>query len=205
VLSEFTGFFTEGLFRPESNCLSFPVGEISLAADQVGRLQRDRCLLARLSKSARDSQDGAFIAPNDIKEWAAFLGEAAGADANGTGTQRRSGVPPLSPEKAKRQDAASTSQTALNLAPFRTDFRSAAARFPEDSGRLNQLPRRLQRLFRRFSRHTHVEAGGEWPHASGWTTEEERREFAGFALAHEQRNKQQQLHRIFGASNNKPQ
>jgi len=151
VLSEFTGFFTEGLFRPESNCLSFPVGEISLAADQVGRLQRDRCLLARLSESARDSQDGAFIAPNDIKEWAAFL------------------------------DGAATTSSAGD---------STAARFPEDSGRLNRLPRSLQRLFRRFSRHAHAEAGGEWPHVSGWTTEEERREFAGFALEQEKQNRQ---------------
>jgi glycosyltransferase involved in cell wall biosynthesis len=151
VISEFTGFFTEGLFRPESNCLSFPVGQLSIAADQIERLQQDRSLLSRLSEAARNAQHGAFIAPNDIREWAAFLSEVAGTSSAGA---------------------------------------SVDAQFPEDSGRLNRLPLSCQRFFRRFSRHVHTEAGGEWPHASGWTTEEERGEFAGFARDQENRNKQ---------------
>lgn len=150
VISEFTGFFTEGLFRSESNCLSFPVGQVAVAADQVVRLQRDRGLLARLSEAARNAQAGAFLAPNDIREWAAFLSEAA--------TE--------SPAEAP-----------------------ASARFPEDSGRLNRLPAFFQQFFRRFSRHAHVEPGGEWPHVSGWTTEAERAKFSAFALDQERRSK----------------
>ena len=164
VLSEFTGFFTEGLFRPEFNSLSFPVGQISVAADQIGRLQDDRGLLACLSESARTSQGGAFISPNDIKEWAAFLSDVA--------------MRPAAP--------------------------SVTAQFPEDSGRLDRLPRPIQRLLRRFSRHAHSDAGGEWPHVGEGATEIERREFQDFALAHEQRSKQQPR-RTSGASNNNPQ
>jgi glycosyltransferase involved in cell wall biosynthesis len=78
VLSEFLGFFTEGLFRPEFNALSFPVGEIGCACDQIERLTADHGLLARLSDNARGSQQGALIAPNDVRAWAGFLDEAAG-------------------------------------------------------------------------------------------------------------------------------
>ena len=146
VISEFIGFFTEGLFRPETNCLSFPVGQMAIACDQIERLQRDRGLLARLSENARTSQGGAFLAPDDIKAWATFLSEAS-------------------------------------VSTFAKP--ASAARFPEDSGRLDWLPRIVRILLRRRSRHIHTGAGGEWPHASGWTTEEERREFQQFALAQE--------------------
>ena len=150
VLSEFTGFFTEGLFRPETNCLSFPVGALSGACDQIVRLQRDRDLLERLSENARTAQEGAFLAPDDIKAWAGFLNEAVKTTSAGP---------------------------------------SAAARFPEDSGRLNRFPPIIRRFLRKSSRHLHAEAGGEWPHASGGTTEDERREFEVFARDQEQHAK----------------
>ena len=149
VLSEFTGFFTEGLFRPEINCLSFPVGQISKACDQIVRLHRDHNLMARLSENARNSQDGAFLAPDDIKAWADFLNEVS------------------------KSTSASASSTAI---------------FPEDTGRLSRLPFLLRNVLRRFSRHIHTDAGGEWPHASGWTTHEERREFERYAQGQEKRN-----------------
>lgn len=146
VLSEFIGFFTEGLFRPEFNALSFPVGRIEDACDCIERLQHDRSLLARLSENARTSQSGALIAPDDIRAWAGFLHEAAST---------RSAGP------------------------------AAGVTFPDDSGRLDRLPGIARDLLRKFSRHSHSEPGGEWPHASGWTTEPERREFEMFALEQE--------------------
>ena len=150
VLSEFIGFFTEGIFLQEENCLSFPVGQISVACDQILRLHNDRNLLSRLSQNARHSQEGPFLAPDDIKAWGAFLSEASMAPAS-------SACP--------------------------------ANEFPEDSGRLNRFPTIVRHLLRRYSRHIHTDAGGEWPHASGWTTDDERHEFERFALAQEQQNR----------------
>ncbi len=148
VLSEFIGFFTEGLFQPGWNCLSFPVGQPAIAAEHIQRLAADHGLLERLSDCAIHSQEEEYLSPADLEAWATFLSRAA----------------EVSPS-AGLQDA----------------------RFPEDSGRLSRLPRGLQHFLRAYSRHEHDSAGGEWPHTSGWASEDEHREFEEFARAQESR------------------
>lgn len=151
VLSEFKGLFTEGLFRPGTNCLSFPVGDMAAAAEQLTRLHGDRQLLERLSGAGRIAQSEEYLFPNDIRAWAEFLNHAAS------------------------WPSAAPSPNHL--------------RFPEDTGRLDRLPAIVRRLARKFSRHLHAEPGGEWPHASGWATDDERRAFELFALDLEKRSR----------------
>jgi glycosyltransferase involved in cell wall biosynthesis len=58
VISQFVGLAAEGQFLHERNALTFPVGDVTAAADAVERLDRDRRLLADLSAEARQSQSG---------------------------------------------------------------------------------------------------------------------------------------------------
>ncbi len=70
VMSRFTGLEAEGQFEREKNALLFPVGDIRAAADAVERLHRDRELLERLSRAARESQSGIRSEQGAIDAWA---------------------------------------------------------------------------------------------------------------------------------------
>ena len=73
VISEFTGFWTEGHFRPGTNCMSFPVGDISKAAQHVLHLAKNPELLSSLSLAATDSESGAYSESGALDTWAAAL------------------------------------------------------------------------------------------------------------------------------------
>ncbi len=70
VVSRFTGAedFVDGV-----NALTFPVGEIGVAADCIERLHRDRALLERLSAAAEISQHGVRSEQGAIDAWAEML------------------------------------------------------------------------------------------------------------------------------------
>ncbi|HVR39200.1 MAG TPA: glycosyltransferase, partial [Thermoanaerobaculia bacterium] len=68
VMSRFPGHETE--FAADVNSLTFPVGDVSAAADAIERLDRDRVLLARLSRAARSSQSGIRSEEGAIDAWA---------------------------------------------------------------------------------------------------------------------------------------
>ena len=70
VISEFAGFWTEAHFLPETNCLSFPVGDTSQAAHQITRLAQNPDLLASLSRAAIDSQSGTYSEAGALDAWA---------------------------------------------------------------------------------------------------------------------------------------
>jgi hypothetical protein len=55
VSSRFVGHASEGLLAPEQNCLTFPIGDTSAAAESLKRLARDRSLLERLAIAAKAS------------------------------------------------------------------------------------------------------------------------------------------------------
>jgi len=73
VISRFIGAedFVDGV-----NALTFPVGDITAAADAVERLHRDRAFLERLSAAARQSQTGIRSEEGAIDAWAAAFREA---------------------------------------------------------------------------------------------------------------------------------
>ena len=70
VMSRFTGLEAEGQFEHETNALLFPVGDVGAAADAIERLDRDRDLLERLSRSAGASQGGIRSEAGAIDAWA---------------------------------------------------------------------------------------------------------------------------------------
>jgi glycosyltransferase involved in cell wall biosynthesis len=63
-------------FVEEVNSLTFPVGDVSAAADAIERLHRDRALLERLSSNARISQTGIRSESGAIDAWAAAFRDA---------------------------------------------------------------------------------------------------------------------------------
>ncbi|MBG9389071.1 glycosyltransferase family 4 protein [Caenimonas aquaedulcis] len=69
VVSEYFGFAAEGLLRPGHNCLSFPVGDVALAASHLDRLSRDPALLAGLSARARESVAGRYDRSTMLQGW----------------------------------------------------------------------------------------------------------------------------------------
>jgi glycosyltransferase involved in cell wall biosynthesis len=73
VVSRFTGAedFIDGI-----NALTFDVGDIHAAADAIESLHRDRPLLDRLSRAARDSQQGIRSEAGAIDAWAAAFHDA---------------------------------------------------------------------------------------------------------------------------------
>jgi len=70
VISEFTGFWLEGHFLPNVNCLSFPVGDTGMAANQVMRLSKEPALLADLSRAAQASETGIYSETGAMDAWA---------------------------------------------------------------------------------------------------------------------------------------
>jgi hypothetical protein len=78
VVSRFIGLEQEGQFVDQQNALTFPVGDVSAAADAIERLHGDRALLARLSEAARNSQAGIRSERGATDAWAsAFYGAMA--------------------------------------------------------------------------------------------------------------------------------
>lgn len=76
VMARFTGMRAEDHFREEVDSLSFAVGDTSVAADQVQRLDRDRLYLEELSSAARLSQHGIRSEEGAAAAWAHALDEA---------------------------------------------------------------------------------------------------------------------------------
>jgi glycosyltransferase involved in cell wall biosynthesis len=74
VVSRFIGAedFVDG-----ENALTFPVGDIAAAADAIERLDRDRALLEKLSRSARASQTGVRSEQGAIDAWADVFRDVA--------------------------------------------------------------------------------------------------------------------------------
>lgn len=70
VVSRFTGLQAEEQFIDGVNSLTFPVGDMALAAEAIARLHRDRAMLDRLSRAARDSQDGIRSEQGAADAWA---------------------------------------------------------------------------------------------------------------------------------------
>lgn len=105
VASEFLGLWTEGHFRPGKNCLTFPVGNIEAAAQQIAGLDADRGRLYFLSAQAAGSQCGVYSFSGALDAWSAAFDRclempskpsparspAAGAD---PGRLARFGIPP---------------------------------------------------------------------------------------------------------------
>ncbi len=60
VTSEFLGWGAEGIVQPEHSALSFPVGDVAAAAQQVARLAQDPELLAKLSSQGRATVTGRY-------------------------------------------------------------------------------------------------------------------------------------------------
>lgn len=63
-------------FAHEVNALTFDVGDVSGAADAIQRLHSDRALLERLSRAARESQQGIRSEEGAVDAWAEAFREA---------------------------------------------------------------------------------------------------------------------------------
>jgi glycosyltransferase involved in cell wall biosynthesis len=70
VSSRFVGHASEGLLAPEQNCLTFPIGDTSAAADSLRRLAQDRSLLERLAVAAKLSS-GKYNRDEMVRGWMA--------------------------------------------------------------------------------------------------------------------------------------
>jgi glycosyltransferase involved in cell wall biosynthesis len=73
VISQFIGLRAEGQFVDEVNALTFPVGDVALAARHVVRLATEPRLLERLSAAAMVSQTGRYTHAGSMDAWAAAL------------------------------------------------------------------------------------------------------------------------------------
>lgn len=153
VISEFTGFWSEGHFRPGVNCLSFPVGQVEAAVEAAVRLFRDNVEFERLSENGKISQGGNYEFKASMQAWADCL-------------SRVTQLPPL-PVPVRKPS------------------------FPEDEGRLDRLPipDGFRKFLRQFGHRKYGDPGAEWPHASGWESDEISQEFRKFALTEEKRKK----------------
>jgi glycosyltransferase involved in cell wall biosynthesis len=99
-------------FVDEVNALTFDVGDISAAADAITRLDRDRGLLERLSRAARESQTGIRSEQGAIDAWAAAFREAVAQpprlgtslprESRDSGFLTRAGVPDALSEVVRR-------------------------------------------------------------------------------------------------------
>jgi glycosyltransferase involved in cell wall biosynthesis len=76
IVSRFTGLQAQGQFIDGFNSLTFPVGDVTAAADCVARLNGDRALLERLSRAARASQDGIRSEEGAADAWAEAFRDA---------------------------------------------------------------------------------------------------------------------------------
>lgn len=75
VMSEFLGLRSEGLFVHEVNALTFPIGDIEMAALHIKRLKEDCGLLERLSENAIGSQRGIYSFDGAMDLWANSLNQ----------------------------------------------------------------------------------------------------------------------------------
>jgi len=73
VLSRFPGLQVEGLFVHGHNALTFPTGDIKLAARHLISLQREPGLLERLSTNALQAQKGKYTFQGAADGWADAL------------------------------------------------------------------------------------------------------------------------------------
>lgn len=73
VMSRFIGLNTEGLYVHETNALTFPVGDIAAAGENIIRLKTEPGLLADLKKNAAASQTGKYTYAGAMKAWAEAL------------------------------------------------------------------------------------------------------------------------------------
>lgn len=104
VISRFLGLRSEAQFVHGANALTFPVGDVALAAAELGRLAAEPGLLARLSAAAMRSQPGPHSHAGTMDAWARALdasmdrppvtGEPPAAEPAADGRLARLGLPP---------------------------------------------------------------------------------------------------------------
>jgi glycosyltransferase involved in cell wall biosynthesis len=104
VISEFTGLKTEGHFVNELNSLTFPVGDIALAAKQIQRLWTQPGLMEHLSAQAMHSQTGKYSFEGSIVSWSneftrtldrpISTGKSPSGKSIDSGKLSRAGIPP---------------------------------------------------------------------------------------------------------------
>jgi glycosyltransferase involved in cell wall biosynthesis len=70
VISRFIGLAVEGQFVEERNALTFPVGDVRVAAACVRRLSAEPGLLRRLSENAMQSQRDRYTFEGAMRTWA---------------------------------------------------------------------------------------------------------------------------------------
>ena len=80
VISQFAGLKLEGHFRHGVNAMTFPVGNVELAAEHIDTLNRDRGFLARLSRAAMSSQTGKYGSIGALNAWEAVIRSVLGSD-----------------------------------------------------------------------------------------------------------------------------
>jgi glycosyltransferase involved in cell wall biosynthesis len=73
VISQFPGLKMEGLFVHGHNALTFPTGDIEMAAQHIIALQREPGLLERLSTNALGAQKGKYSFRGAVDAWADAL------------------------------------------------------------------------------------------------------------------------------------
>ena len=145
VISEFTGFWTEGHFKPGTNCLSFPVGDIPLATRHITHLAKDSNLLSSLSRTAMNSESGVYSEVGALDAWAEAFNKClmlpcappVRAFANqDTGRLSRMGISPAFAHKLRKLFGISMVHT------------SPGAEWPQTSGKMTV---ELRREFERFA------------------------------------------------------
>ncbi|MFG0335022.1 MAG: glycosyltransferase family 4 protein [Maioricimonas sp. JB049] len=77
VISRFRGLEVEGQFVDGETALTFPVGDVEAAADQISRLLEVQGLLQRLSRNAMRSQQGKYLFEGSMDAWARALEQTA--------------------------------------------------------------------------------------------------------------------------------
>ena len=113
VTSRYLGFHTEQLVRDEETGLSFPVGDISAAANAVERLSNDRQLRSRLAETARTAVNASHTWDRCLLRWHAALESVLVMAPNATvpnstdrrlhsGRLDRLGIPPATVDLVRR-------------------------------------------------------------------------------------------------------
>ncbi|GEM_PF-972150 len=73
IVSRFKGLRIEGQFVHDETALTFPVGQIAEAVSSVSRLLCEPGLIERLSKNAKQSQQGEYSFSGSMDAWATAL------------------------------------------------------------------------------------------------------------------------------------
>lgn len=73
VISQFRGLKAEGLFLNEVNSLTFPVGDIDKAVQNIKRLVTEPGLIEKLSANAMNSQAGKYTFEGSMDAWVEAL------------------------------------------------------------------------------------------------------------------------------------